>query len=48
MKYTLGFPVGAMGEPGPCRDLHPRKSRYIDRHQNSDWVRQFAVRHLEH
>ena len=27
--YTFGFPVVAMGEPHPCREPHPRKSRYI-------------------
>ena len=28
IKYTFGFAVVAMGEPHPCRDPHPRKSRY--------------------
>ena len=26
--YAFGFPVVAMSEPHPCREPHPRKSRY--------------------
>ena len=39
--YTFGFPVVAMGEPHPCREPHPRKSRY------ASLVKDVIIHHAE-